>query len=130
MSPLETVERFIATWRLPGSFASDAVLARYFTPDCRYENIGLSDTTGPAQALAFFEAFAQQTGFASIDVEMIAIAAQGDAVLTERVDHLKDGKGKRIATIPLMGIFRIRDGRIFEWRDYFDTAALAKTLSA
>ena len=27
--------------------------------------------------------------------------------------------GKKVA-IPLMGIFRIRNGEIYEWKDYFD----------
>jgi len=127
MTPLETVQNFIATWPRPGSFG--ASLHEYLSPDCRYENIGLSKTTGPAEAQRFFEVFSKQTGFASIDVDMLAIAAQGDAVLTERVDYLKATDGKLIVTIPLMGIFKVRDGQIYEWRDYFDTAALAAALA-
>ena len=130
MSPIDTVRNFIATWPQPGSFRSIDVLAEYFAPDCVYENIGLSKTIGPAQAFAFFEVFAKQTGFDAIDVEMLAIAANGDTVLTERIDHLRDAGGRRIVTIPLMGVFKIRDGRIVEWRDYFDTAALTRALSA
>lgn len=39
-------------------------------------------------------------------------------VLTERTDRFLV-RGKWIE-LPVMGAFRVRDGRIAEWRDYFD----------
>jgi limonene-1,2-epoxide hydrolase len=46
------------------------------------------------------------------------LVAEGDVVLTERVDvfHLP---GKAIE-LPVMGTFEVRGGKIAAWRDYFD----------
>jgi limonene-1,2-epoxide hydrolase len=38
--------------------------------------------------------------------------------VTERVDHF-EVNGKRISA-PCMGIFKLRDGKIAAWRDYWD----------
>ena len=46
------------------------------------------------------------------------IVADGDVVMTERVDHFQIG-GKRIS-VPCMGIFELRNGKIAAWRDYWD----------
>ena len=124
MTATETVQGFIATWKVPNGLV--AALDKHFTPDCLYENIGLSKTRGPAEALAFFAEFARKIPFVTIEVDMLAIAAQGDAVLTERVDHLKGANGKTLVSIPLMGIFKVRNGKIYEWRDYFDTVPFSR----
>ena len=46
------------------------------------------------------------------------IIADGDVVMTERVDHFQIGD-KRIS-VPCMGIFELRNGKIAAWRDYWD----------
>ncbi|HVL00313.1 MAG TPA: limonene-1,2-epoxide hydrolase family protein, partial [Dongiaceae bacterium] len=51
-------------------------------------------------------------------VDMLNIATNGNVVLTERVDTL-GGKYFR-AELPIMGVFVVKDGKITEWRDYFD----------
>ena len=119
MSPQQTVEAFIANWPDPARFYP--CIREYFTADCRYENIGVSSTVGPEEAIAWFTMMSAQLPFVSLDVDMLAISASGDTVLTERIDHLKDKDGNILLTIPLMGVFKVRDGRISEWRDYFDT---------
>ncbi len=124
MSALETAQAFMATWKQANSF--EASFNQYFTPDCRYENVGLSKTEGPAEALAFFAAFTQQCPFVAIEMDMLSIAAVGDTVLMERIDYLNDASGKTLLTIPLMGVMKVRDGRIYEWRDYFDTVPFAR----
>ena len=120
MTALETAQAFLASWKTPNGL--EASLNKYFTPDCLYENVGMSKTRGPAEAIAFFAGFAQQCPFVSIDIDMRSIAAVGDTVLMERIDYLKDVSGKTLLTIPLMGVMKIRDGKVCEWRDYFDTA--------
>ncbi len=120
MTALETAQAFMTSWTIPNGL--EASLNKYFTPDCRYENIGMSKTTGPAEAIAFFAEFAKVCPFVAIEMDLLSIAAAGEAVLTERVDHLKGADGKTLLSIPLMGIMKIRNGQVYEWRDYFDTA--------
>ena len=37
--------------------------------------------------------------------------------------------GGKVADLPVMGTFEIRDGKICAWRDYFDMAQITKMLS-
>ena len=57
----------------------------------------------------------------SMRVENHAICAQGNKVLTERTDHVLTADGTPSASIRVMGIFEVENGRIAAWRDYFDT---------
>ncbi len=123
-TPTETVLDFLALLEKPGGFA-DAIKA-YFTPATRYLNVGMSDTTGIEEALAFVQGFEATTGSSFLRVDMLALAESGNTVLTERIDHLSGADGKVVMSIQLMGIFEVADGKIAGWRDYFDTAGLAR----
>lgn len=123
MSPIDVVTAFIGEW----SKSHDALIQAhhtYFTPQTIWENVGWSTTVGVDEALAFVRKFEEQTGLATMEVDMLAISATGNKVLTERVDRLLDGSGKVLVSMRLMGIFEVEDGKIVKWRDYFDTAAL------
>lgn len=124
MSPLETAQSFMASWAIPGNF--EASFRQYLTPDCVYENVGLSRTVGPDEALAFLAGFSRQVPFVAITMDLLSIAVAGDMVLTERIDYLQDADGKTLLAIPLMGAMKIRHGKVCEWRDYFDTAPFAR----
>lgn len=56
----------------------------------------------------------------SLDWEILHIAQTGDTVLAERIDRFVI-KGKDVA-LPCLGAFDMKDGKIAEWRDYFDMA--------
>ena len=49
---------------------------------------------------------------------MVNIVANGDTVLTERVDVFQ--LPNAVIELPVMGTFEVRDGKIAAWRDYFD----------
>ncbi len=120
-TPTETVTAFLAMWKKPRGFG-EAVQA-YFTPATIWENVGMTKTTGPEEALMAFPGFGD--GGPPIRVDVLAIAATGDRVLTERIDHIMGPDGKPMLSIPLMGAFEVKDGKITAWRDYFDTAGFA-----
>jgi limonene-1,2-epoxide hydrolase len=48
--------------------------------------------------------------------EVRHIIAQDNVMMTELVDHFLVGE-KRVS-VPSMGIFELRDGKIAAWRDY------------
>ncbi len=126
-APVETVTAFLAMWSRPGGFA-EAVQA-YFTPDTIWENVGLSKTTGPDEAAALYAGMGASLGAGNGDLVMrvdnLAVAATGDTVLTERIDHVLGPDGESAMAFRVMGVFELRDGKITAWRDYFDTAGLA-----
>jgi ketosteroid isomerase-like protein len=58
------------------------------------------------------------------DVEQVI--ESGDSAMVEGVEsYVKDGKTVRL---PYMSRFRFRDGKIAEWRDYFDLQTVLRQL--
>jgi limonene-1,2-epoxide hydrolase len=122
-TPIEIVRDFIALWETPDGFPQ--AVDQYFTPRTVWENHGLITTSGPDEALGFYREFSDQTGMTGMKIDILAIAAAGDKVLTERIDWILDENGAAVMKVPVMGIFEVADGRITAWRDYFDTIANA-----
>ena len=120
-TPTEIVTAFLSAWEKPSGFAD--ALRDYFTAGTVWENVGMSKTTGPEEAMGVFAGFGSDSGMLTMRVDTLAIAATGDKVLTERVDHVLGADGKPVMSIPVMGAFEVKDGKITAWRDYFDTAA-------
>lgn len=124
-TPINTVTAFLAEWS-KSLEAMRASYRDYFTAATVWENVGMATTTGIGEALALIDGFESGYGIQTIKVDMINIAAAGNIVLTERVDRMITVDGSEAMAIRLMGVFEVADGKIVRWRDYFDTAALAK----
>ena len=111
-SPQEIVTRFCEAW----GRGDIEELMSFFAADAVYHNIPVPPVKG---AKAIREAF---LGFAklmdSIVLENLNVAANGNVVFTERIDHFR-WKGKSLA-LPVAGVFELRDGKITAHRDYFD----------
>jgi limonene-1,2-epoxide hydrolase len=56
------------------------------------------------------------------------IAANGGAVLTERLDLIKGPDGT-VHAVPVMGTFIVENGKISRWTDYWDTSLPGKMMS-
>ena len=119
-SPEEVVRDFCAMWAQPGG--GDAAIDTYFTPETIWENHGMAITTGPDEAKALNAGLVAQFGIVAIRFEQLAVAATGNTVMTERIDHMLDAEGKTLGGFPLMGIFEVEGDKILVWRDYFDSA--------
>jgi limonene-1,2-epoxide hydrolase len=91
--------------------------------DIAYHNIPFCPLEGLDAVRGFFAAVGT---ISDCDWRILKMAACGDVVLTERLDEFTLD-GRRIS-LPVMGIFRIRDGKIAEWRDYFDRASFEDQL--
>ena len=108
----EVVRDFCAAWRRRNI---DELLG-FFTPDAVYHNMPLDPVQGIDAIRDTFSMFLTPAEHA--EFELLAIAAAGDLVFTERVDRFKI-VGKNVA-LPVAGVFEIRNGKIAVWRDYFD----------
>ena len=111
-SPLETVTRFCEAW---SRLDLDEIVG-FLSDDAVYHNIPVDPVVGPEGIRGIFAMFT--TGVDSIEFQVKNIAANGNVVLTERVDvfvlpHVT-------VELPVMGTFEVRDGKIAAWRDYFD----------
>jgi len=56
--------------------------------------------------------------WAALPWEIRNIVAGGNVVMTERIDNFQVGETR--VSVPCMGAFELRDGKIAAWRDYWD----------
>lgn len=116
-TPIETVSAFSAAFpKDNGTFA----IRRWFTPRTVWVNEGVSTTTGIEEALAFLNRPSRSTDIVAVHFDMLAIAADGNRVLTERLDRFVRADGSTAAAAKVMGIFEVNGDCIVAWRDYFD----------
>jgi limonene-1,2-epoxide hydrolase len=97
-----------------GSAPTD--LVDYFTEDAVYHNIPVEPAVGREAILGLLNMFL--TPVERVEFRVLNIVADGDTVLTERVDvfYLPNAT----IELPVMGTFEVKDGKIAAWRDYFD----------
>jgi limonene-1,2-epoxide hydrolase len=110
---IDLIRRFCDQW---GKGASVDEIVEYFTDDAIYHNIPVDPAVGRDAIKATFAMFT--TGVERIEFRVINIAAEGDTVLTERLDVFV--LPNVTIELPVMGTFEVRDGKIAKWRDYFD----------
>lgn len=111
-SPEEIVRKFCDAWHRKNI---DELMS-FFDTDAVYHNIPVPAVKGAAAIRAAFLGFADLMD--SIDLEVLAIARNGNIVFTERVDRFR-WQGKTL-DLPVAGVFEVRDGKIVAHRDYFD----------
>lgn len=63
-----------------------------------------------------------------IEFEIRTIAATGDTVILERVDHITTPDGSH--AMPVVGVIVLQAGKVREWREYFDQAQAAPALDS
>jgi limonene-1,2-epoxide hydrolase len=100
-------------------------LRPFFTDDVVYHNIPMEPAVGADNAVALIASFFGM--FDSMTVETLHLAVRDGVVLTERIDTFT--LGKKVAPLPVMGTFELRDGKVHAWRDYFDLAQVTAMLS-
>jgi limonene-1,2-epoxide hydrolase len=120
--PEEVVRRFIDTW--PEGDA--AKLATFFTEDAVYHNIPIDPVKGRGDIEAFLTGFIGMVDEIRFDV--LHLLTEGNIVMTERVDHFIGPD--RTISLPVMGVFEVRDGAITAWRDYFDMNQFTSQMAA
>src|SRR6202789_3083131 len=101
------------------------LLRPFFTDDVVYHNIPMDPAVGIDATIAFIEGFFGMCQ--SLVIETVHLAVRDNVVLTERIDTFT--MGEKVAPLPVMGTFEIRDGKISAWRDYFDLAQITTMLS-
>jgi limonene-1,2-epoxide hydrolase len=108
------VREFCATW----ARRDIPALLAFFTDDAVYHNIPLAPVSGKDGIREVLNLFVPPAE--AISFEILHLVAQGNVVLTERIDRFTMS-GKEIA-LPVAGVFELRNGKIAAWRDYFDFA--------
>lgn len=123
MSNIDIINRFIDSWNtrdLPYAMS-------FFDENAVYHNIPMSKLTGHEQIAAFIGSLFERADTVSFET-LHAAENQAGTVLNERFDEflLKDG---RKISMPVMGVFEMKSGKIIAWRDYFDMKAYEAQLA-
>ena len=106
-----TVENFLYALQDEDFETADSLLADNIV----WENVGWPTLRGRDRIMKVFRRGQGRAGF---EVKIHRIAADGNAVLTERTDVLIFGRVR--LQFWVCGTFEVHGGRITLWRDYFD----------
>ncbi len=110
----KTVEEFCQAWE---SLDVDKVLS-YMSKDAVYHNVPLAPLTGHDEIRGFLSAFLSEATACKFDV--LTIVADDERVVTERLDSFSLPQGG-LDELPVLGIFEFDgEGKIKQWREYFD----------
>lgn len=119
--PVAVVEALVAAFNRRDT----AAIADLLAEDVVCAGIPLEPAHGRAATMDMLAPFLAAE---EIDWRMLAIAANGPVVFTERDDRFRFA-GQDWTSVRAAGIFEIDDdGRIAAWRDYFDLAELERAM--
>lgn len=107
-----TVETFLYALQDEDFDSADALMA----DNIEWQNVGWPTIRGRRRITKIFKSGKGRVGF---EVKFHRIAAEGNAVLTERTDALIIGPLR--LQFWVCGVFEVHAGKITLWRDYFDT---------
>jgi limonene-1,2-epoxide hydrolase len=120
--PTAATLEFLRQWE-PGFDAMAASFADALADEGVWDQRPIASTAGPDEAIAFLRRAQRLLGLERIVVDVLHVAAtSGGVVLTHRVDHLLDRRGRTIVSAPVAGAMTWQDGRITHWRELFDAA--------
>jgi limonene-1,2-epoxide hydrolase len=122
MKPGETVTALI---RANEARDVDAVIA-LLTDDVAYENVPIGVLTGHEEVRAMLGPFLG--GAERVEWEVLEQVEQGEVVMNERVDRFWL-PGDITIELRVAGLFKVRDGQVALWRDYFDLAVFTEQMN-
>lgn len=120
MSHAEVLGRLIASWR---RHDIDAVLPLLHEDLVWHYHVGSKPMRGRAGARRILEVLAQRQK--EIGWRIFHLAEVGERLFVEGADVYTTPDGVRIE-VPYMGILEFKDGLIIGWRDYVDSAVVAR----
>ena len=117
----EIVREFVEAW----STLDADKLADYFTEDGCYYNMPTQPVKGRDAVRGFIQNFL--ANWTETQWDILNMAEAGDVVFCERLDRTKTTAGD--VDLPCLGVFEMHNGKIKEWRDYFDLGTFMKAMS-
>lgn len=119
---IEIIRRFVeACVRAdPDEFAA------YFTEDAAWWNAPWEPIRGRNAIRETLRRGAEQ--MQALPWEIRHIVAEGNLVFAERIDHFLVGQTR--VSVPCVGVFELRGGKIASWRDYWDLGRFERQLPA
>lgn len=121
-SPLVVAHEMVNAWN-----ARDVdAIAELFAEDGRFYSMGAPSTLRDGRE-TIREVWGELlAGVSEIELQLRNIAVSGNAVFLERVDVFTY-KGRE-GRVPVACVLEIRDGKVQEWREYYDHASLLREM--
>lgn len=106
-------------------------LRNSMTEDAVWGNSGFPPSVGIEDIMSKHKMSGEVFGDYVMDAKLLNIAeGENNVVFTERLDVGSTQEGGEILTVPVVGVFEVRDGKIARWTDYFDPRGLLEGLSS
>ena len=112
----------IRSWERGGLDEVCASIRKLFTDTTVWVQPGLPTATGPDEAIAIVRGWGAASS--SYELEVRHVASSNDAVLVERVETFRRADGSIFLVLPVVGVAEFRDGKIANWREYYDSASV------
>jgi limonene-1,2-epoxide hydrolase len=93
-------------------------LVSYLSEDVVYHNIPWSPVNGHAGVRQVLGPFLEGPGRATVKMNIKNTTSSSNTVMNERLEEWTKGSVK--LDLPVLGVFELKDGKITQWRDYFD----------
>jgi len=123
-SAADVVTAMVKEWDNPDVAKISASLDNHFTQDAVWH---MDPSSRPRVGLDAIKKAVDGMSKAGMVPKGWVVKSQvsmGDTVMNERIDKFET-KGK-MQNFPCMGVFKVRDGKICEWRDYLDNGDASK----
>ena len=98
--------------------------ASYFTEDATWWNSPWKPVEGRTAIRETLRRGAER--MVALPWKIRNIVSDGDVVMTERMDYFLVGETQ--ISVPWMGVFELRNGKIAAWRDYWDLQSFERQL--
>ena len=113
------VMTFFERWEKSADEVS-ASLKDFIGDECIWRQSGVQDCKGPEEAIALMRLAREFAGVETIRVDLLNLVAEGDIVISERVDIVKKADGSVISELPVVGVMEIKNGKLCRWSEYFN----------
>ena len=117
----QIIRDFIGAW---SRLDADELVA-YFSEDGVYHNMPMQPVKGRENVRRLIQGFLST--WTQTDWEIRNLVSTQNVVIAERIDRTR--AGAKAVDLPCTGVFELEDGKIKEWRDYFDFAAYQRAMA-
>jgi limonene-1,2-epoxide hydrolase len=125
MSTIDANKRLVTDFFAAWGRSFDDMIESFrvaLAPDCLIKMTRTPDMIGLQQLQPFMDTVRAAGVIETMDVEVLRMIATDDCVVCERIDTMHAPGGAVTARLPTFSLMDIRDGKITEWHDYFDSA--------